>query len=68
MDYVIVIHVLCVHMYVYILHTLTVHIFFISAPKPAAAAPTAKEQFLISPITGERIPASKMTEHMRYGM
>ena len=41
-----------------------------SAPKPAAAAPvpTAKEQFLISPITGERIPASKITEHMRYGM
>ena len=42
--------------------------FCTSAPKPAAAAPTAKEQFLISPITGERIPASKMTEHMRYGM
>ena len=42
--------------------------FYTSAPKPAAAAPTAKEQFLISPITGERIPASKMTEHMRYGM
>ena len=34
------------------------YIFCTSAPKPAAAAPTAKEQFLISPITGERIPAS----------
>ena len=48
-------------MYVYLLSCT-------SAPKPAAAAPTAKEQFLISPITDEHIPASKMTEHMRYGM
>ena len=50
-----------VHMYAYLLSCT-------SAPKPAATAPTAKEQFLISPITGERIPVSKMTEHMRYGM
>ncbi|XP_065902944.1 splicing factor 3A subunit 1-like [Dysidea avara] len=38
------------------------------APKPVAAAPIAKEQFLISPITGERVPASKMADHMRYGL
>lgn len=43
-------------------------IFVILAPKPVTTAPAAKEQFLISPITGERIPVSKMAEHMRYGM
>lgn len=43
-------------------------------PKQAAAtksvAPKAGggDDFLISPITGERIPASKMTEHMRIGL
>ena len=42
-------------------------VFLISAPKPTVAAQTAKEQFLISPITGERVPASKMADHMRYG-
>jgi len=43
-------------------------IFLISAPKPATTVLTAKEQFLTSPITGECIPASKMAEHIRYGM
>ncbi|XP_043924458.1 splicing factor 3A subunit 1 [Protopterus annectens] len=37
------------------------------ASKPAPAAP-APDEFLISPITGEKIPASKMQEHMRIGL
>lgn len=37
------------------------------AQKPAPKLP-APEEFLISPITGERIPASKMAEHMRIGL
>lgn len=37
------------------------------AQKPAAKAP-APDEFLISPITGEKIPASKMAEHMRIGL
>jgi len=28
---------------------------------------TGQDQFLISPITGEKIPAEKMQQHMRYG-
>ena len=59
--------IVCTYVWVHTLYTDCTSLFY-SAPKPAAAAPTAKEQFLISPITGERIPASKMTEHMRYGM
>lgn len=35
--------------------------------KPAPKLPSA-EEFLISPITGERMPASKMAEHMRIGL
>lgn len=35
--------------------------------KPIQKAPIA-EEFLISPITGERIPASKVAEHMRIGL
>lgn len=35
--------------------------------KPAPKPPQA-DDFLISPITGERIPASKMAEHMRIGL
>lgn len=35
--------------------------------KPVAKAPQPDE-FLISPITGEKIPASKMAEHMRIGL
>ncbi|KAM7359831.1 splicing factor 3a subunit 1 isoform 2-T4 [Cochliomyia hominivorax] len=30
--------------------------------------PTAADEFLISPITGEKIPASKVAEHMRIGL
>ncbi|XP_015509972.1 splicing factor 3A subunit 1 [Neodiprion pinetum] len=30
--------------------------------------PTAPDEYLISPITGERIPASKVQEHMRIGL
>ena len=31
-------------------------------------APGVDEQMLISPLTGERVPASKMAEHMRIGL
>ncbi|KAH8419123.1 hypothetical protein KR222_006216 [Zaprionus bogoriensis] len=34
-------------------------------PKPA---PVATDEYLISPITGEKIPASKVSEHMRIGL
>lgn len=37
------------------------------AQKPVAKAP-ALDEFLISPITGEKIPSSKMAEHMRIGL
>lgn len=33
----------------------------------AGAQPSGQEQFLISPITGEKIPAEKMQKHMQYG-
>ncbi|XP_011687134.1 PREDICTED: splicing factor 3A subunit 1 [Wasmannia auropunctata] len=36
------------------------------ATKPAR--PVAPDEYLISPITGERIPASKVQEHMRIGL
>ena len=36
------------------------------ARPPVPQAPPS-QQFLISPITGEKIPAEKMQEHMRYG-
>ena len=58
--------IVCVYVHMGTYYVLTV--FFISAPKPTATVQPAKEQFLISPITGECIPASKMTEHVRYGM
>jgi len=38
-----------------------------AAPKPQARPP-APDEYLISPITGERIPASKVAEHMRIGL
>uniref|UniRef100_S4RRN5 Splicing factor 3a, subunit 1 n=1 Tax=Petromyzon marinus TaxID=7757 RepID=S4RRN5_PETMA len=38
-----------------------------AAVRPTAPAPT-QDEFLVSPITGERIPASKMQEHMRIGL
>lgn len=37
------------------------------AQKPAPKQPLP-EDFVISPITGEKIPASKMQEHMRIGL
>ncbi|XP_066544884.1 splicing factor 3A subunit 1 isoform X2 [Amia ocellicauda] len=37
------------------------------ASKPQPPAP-ASDEYLISPITGEKIPASKMQEHMRIGL
>ena len=37
------------------------------APKPQARPP-APDEYLISPITGERIPASQVAEHMRIGL
>ncbi|XP_011494134.1 PREDICTED: splicing factor 3A subunit 1 [Ceratosolen solmsi marchali] len=40
-------------------------------PKQHAAKvsrPTAPDEYLVSPITGERIPASKVQEHMRIGL
>lgn len=37
-------------------------------PKVTRPAQPATEQFLISPITGEKIPADKMQEHMRIGL
>lgn len=36
-----------------------------SQPKPA---PVTTDEYLISPITGEKIPASKVSEHMRIGL
>ncbi|XP_018524612.1 splicing factor 3A subunit 1 isoform X2 [Lates calcarifer] len=36
-----------------------------SKPQPSVAVP---DEYLISPITGEKIPASKMQEHMRIGL
>lgn len=38
-----------------------------AATKAVAPKPTG-DDFLISPITGEKIPASQMTEHMRIGL
>lgn len=32
------------------------------------AKPTVNDEYLISPITGEKIPASKVAEHMRIGL
>lgn len=39
-------------------------------PKQAVkvARPTVGDDYLISPITGEKIPASKVQEHMRIGL
>lgn len=42
------------------------HLFpLASKPLPPAPAP---DEYLVSPITGEKIPASKMQEHMRIGL
>lgn len=37
-------------------------------PKGTKAPKSTTEQYLISPITGEKIPADKMQEHMRIGL
>lgn len=37
------------------------------APQTQQGGQAESAQFLISPITGEKIPAEKMEEHMRYG-
>ena len=39
--------------------------FLASKPLPPAPAP---DEYLVSPITGEKIPASKMQEHTRIGL
>lgn len=36
--------------------------------RPPVVKPSATDEFLISPITGEKIPASKVQEHMRIGL
>lgn len=41
--------------------------FVLLASKPLPPAP-APDEYLVSPITGEKIPASKMQEHMRIGL
>jgi splicing factor 3A subunit 1 len=41
--------------------------FLSSAPKPADTDPSP-DKFLISPLTGEQIPAHKIQEHMRIGL
>ncbi|RWS31181.1 splicing factor 3A subunit 1-like protein [Leptotrombidium deliense] len=38
------------------------------APQQTQAAATKGEAWVISPITGEKIPAEKLQEHMRYGL
>ncbi len=38
----------------------------VARPAPSVAPPT-QQQFLISPITGERVPADKLEEHMKHG-
>merc|ERR1719220_2089182 len=37
-------------------------------PKAMKKAVEQAEQFLISPMTGEKLPASKVAEHMRIGL
>lgn len=49
------------------LDPLTFYLIFSSASKPLPPV-AAPDEYLISPITGEKIPASKMQEHMRIGL
>lgn len=42
-------------------------LLFVTASKPAPPI-APQDEYLISPITGEKIPASKMQEHMRIGL
>lgn len=46
---------------------LTVRLSLPPASKPLPPTP-ASDEYLVSPITGEKIPASKMQEHMRIGL
>jgi len=46
---------------------LNLRYLFLTASKPPPSIATPDE-YLISPITGEKIPASKMQEHMRIGL
>lgn len=39
-----------------------------ATPSAPTAAPKTAEAWVISPITGEKIPADKLQEHMRYGL
>lgn len=49
------------------MYPLTFHLIFSSASKSLLPM-TSSDEYLISPITGEKIPASKMQEHMRIGL
>lgn len=55
----------CITSYYYVQCVLC-HLF-LTASKPQPSV-TAQDEYLISPITGEKIPASKMQEHMRIGL
>jgi len=45
-----------------------IHQYFTIFIATKTARPAAPDEYLISPITGERIPASKVQEHMRIGL
>lgn len=53
----------------HVLHS-SLHLIHFSCPVASKPQPPAKtlDEYLISPITGERIQASKMQEHMRIGL
>lgn len=42
--------------------------FFINVSAPKVTRPSVGDDYLVSPITGEKIPASKVQEHMRIGL
>ena len=42
-------------------------VIFLLTAKPAPPAEPSPDQYMISPITGEKIPAHKVPEHMRIG-
>lgn len=41
---------------------------FVNVSVVKSVKPTSQDDYLISPITGEKIPASKVQEHMRIGL
>lgn len=57
----------CITSYYYVQCVLISCHLFLTASKPQPSV-TAQDEYLISPITGEKIPASKMQEHMRIGL